>query len=141
MKKILTHYLLVGVMLWSSLTSLAGNGFIRCSSTEVLQRQLNADPGLQQRMDAIEKFTNDYVTKNATHRNSSGANANVATATVTIPVVFHVIYNTTAQNVSDAMIQSQLAVLNADYGGTNADISLLPSVFSGIKAGNTGIQF
>ena len=60
---------------------------------------------------------------------------------ITIPVVVHVVYNTTAQNVSDAMILNQLAVLNADYGGTNSDLSSLPSVFSGIKAGNTGIQF
>ncbi|HRH57515.1 MAG TPA: M43 family zinc metalloprotease, partial [Chitinophagales bacterium] len=142
MKKFITQHLLVALMLWSSFSSFATEGFKRCGSTEVLTRQLKADPGMMQRMQQIEQFTNDFITQQkSTQRQSVGVNGNATTATVTIPVVFHVVYNTTAQNVSDAMIQSQLAVLNADYGGTNADISSLPSVFSGIKAGNTGIQF
>ena len=142
MKKFITQHLLVALMLWSSFSSFAKEGYKRCGSTEVLARQIKADPGMMQRMQQIEQFTNDFITQQkSTQRQSVGVNGNATTATVTIPVVFHVVYNTTAQNVSDAMIQSQLAVLNADYGGTNADISSLPSVFSGIKAGNTGIQF
>ncbi|MCK6601643.1 MAG: T9SS type A sorting domain-containing protein [Bacteroidetes bacterium] len=35
--------------------------------------------------------------------------------TVTIPVVVHVVYNTSAQNISDAQIQSQITVLNQDF--------------------------
>lgn len=128
-------------MLWSSFSSFAVNGFKRCSSAEVLERQLKADPGMKQRMDQIEQFTNSYIQQKATQRQAPNASANATTATITIPVVFHVVYNTAAQNVSDAAIQAQLAVLNADYGGTNSDLSGLPSVFSGIKAGNTGIQF
>ncbi len=33
-----------------------------------------------------------------------------------IPVVVHVIYNSTANNISDAIVQSQITVLNEDYG-------------------------
>jgi hypothetical protein len=36
-------------------------------------------------------------------------------AVVIIPVVVHVVYNTAAQNISDAQIQSQIDVLNADF--------------------------
>jgi len=36
-----------------------------------------------------------------------------------IPVVFHVVYNTDAQNLSDDVIQSQLDVLNADFRRLN----------------------
>ncbi|MDB5226735.1 MAG: hypothetical protein JWN78_928 [Bacteroidota bacterium] len=142
MKKSTIKFLLIALMLWSTSPSFAGNGYIRCSATEVLQRQLKADPGMQQRMDQIEQFTNDYISKKASHKNSGSANAKAATAVnVTIPVVFHVLYNTAAQNVSDAMIQNQLTVLNQDYSGTNSDIASLPAAFAGIKAGNTGIQF
>lgn len=35
--------------------------------------------------------------------------------TVKIPVVVHVVYNTPAQNISDAQIQSQIAILNQDF--------------------------
>ena len=141
MTKFITKHLFMALMLWSSLTSLAGNGYVRCSSSEVLARQLKEDPSLKQKMDQIEQFTNSYISQKAVQRLSGSSAANAVTATVTIPVVFHVVYNTTAQNVSDAMIQNQLAVLNADFAGTNTDISALPSVFSGLKAGNTGIQF
>ena len=40
---------------------------------------------------------------------------------VTIPVVFHVLYANSTQNISDAQIQSQLDILNADFRRTNSD--------------------
>ena len=41
----------------------------------------------------------------------------------TLPVVVHVVYRTTAQNISDAQILSQIDVLNEDFGRRNADTS------------------
>ncbi len=43
-------------------------------------------------------------------------------AVVTIPVVFHVVYRTSTENISDAQIQSQLDVLNADFRRLNSDV-------------------
>ncbi len=59
---------------------------------------------------------------------------------ITIPVVFHVVYNQTAQNISDAQIQSQIDVLNEDFNALNPDIINIPSVFAPLK-GNAQIQF
>lgn len=63
----------------------------------------------------------------------------------TIPVIIHIIHRGTAigigANISNAQAISQVDILNADFGGTNSDISKLPSVFSNIKAGDTGIRF
>jgi hypothetical protein len=39
-----------------------------------------------------------------------------------IPVVVHVIWNTPDQNISDEQIQSQIDVLNHDYGRRNSDL-------------------
>ncbi len=61
-------------------------------------------------------------------------------ATITIPVVVHVLYNTTAQNISEAQILSQIAVLNEDFSRTNADAANTPSVWQ-TTAGNPEIQF
>jgi hypothetical protein len=55
--------------------------------------------------------------------------------TVEIPVVVNVLYRTTAENVSDARIAEQIAVLNADYAGTNTDVSKIPSNFRGKSGG------
>lgn len=63
----------------------------------------------------------------------------------TIPVIIHIIHRGTAigtdANISNAQAISQVAILNADFGGTNIDISKLPAIFSSVKAGDTGIRF
>ena len=54
---------------------------------------------------------------------------------VTIPVVFHVLYKNTTQNISDAQINSQLTVLNNDYRKLNADFnSVVPAAFRPLAA-------
>src|SRR5262245_41649737 len=56
------------------------------------------------------------------------------TGVVRIPVVVHVVWNTAAQNVSDAQIQSQIDAMNADFRRTNADASSVPAAFAGVAA-------
>ena len=53
---------------------------------------------------------------------------------ITIPVVIHVLYNNTSQNISDAQILSQLQSLNNDYRKLNADASKVPAAFAGLAA-------
>jgi hypothetical protein len=93
------------------------------------------------RMDQIEQFTNSFISRQSNQRQSNGIAVNAVAATVTIPVVVHVVYNTSAQNISDAQIISQLNILNADFAGINSDVSLIPTTFQGVKSGNTNIQF
>jgi len=52
----------------------------------------------------------------------------------------HVIWNTSAQNISDAQIQSQLNVLNADFRRNNSDAGSVPMAFSGV-ATDARIEF
>lgn len=49
------------------------------------------------------------------------ANADSSYGLVEIPVVVHVVWHEAAENITDEQIWSQLAVLNADYRGLNAD--------------------
>ncbi len=95
-----------------------------CGANEVLARQLLEDPFLQQRMNDIERHTEDFI-------QSGGAQDRVQ---VTIPVVVHVVYFNSTQNISDLQIQSQIDVLNADFRRLNADASNTPSVFQSIAA-------
>ncbi|MFD2785064.1 GEVED domain-containing protein [Hymenobacter rubripertinctus] len=103
----------------------------QCSTMENLAAQLAADPAMAQRMAAIENRTQQFVDNPVAKRTA---------ATITIPVVVHVLYSTSAQNISDAQIQSQLTVLNEDFTKTNADVSKTPSAFAGLAA-NANIQF
>ena len=59
---------------------------------------------------------------------------NLTKSIITIPVVVHVVYNTSAENISDAQIFSQIDVLNADFRRTNNDASNTPSVWQNIVA-------
>src|SRR5690606_3178178 len=61
-----------------------------------------------------------------------------------IPVVVHVIHNGDAlgsgENISDAQVLSQIAVLNKDFSATNTDFGNVPSVFQSVAA-DCDIQF
>jgi len=100
-----------------------------CASQEVLEAQLKADPMLAIRMNDIEAFTDRKL---LTHKLVNGK--------IVIPVVVNVLYRTTAQNISNAQIQSQIDVLNNDFNALNSDYNSVPALFSGVKA-NIGITF
>jgi len=101
-----------------------------CGSTEYQMMIEQEDPSIIQRREDIEQFTRDYLSSNPQGER----------ALVTIPVVVHVVYNTTEENISDAQIQSQITVLNQDFRKLNADVANTPSAFTAL-AGDSNIEF
>src|SRR5829696_3883307 len=59
---------------------------------------------------------------------------------ITIPLAVHVVYNKESENISDDQIESQITVLNQDYGADNADIANVPAVWQGLVT-DTNIRF
>jgi hypothetical protein len=105
-----------------------------CASYEVLQEQLRTNPALQQHMDQIEAFTRRMIESGKVQGNTS--------TTIEIPVVVHVLYNTNAQNITDAQVNSQIAVLNEDYQASNSDLSNLPAgSFQNVKSTGFNVHF
>ena len=102
-----------------------------CGTMDYLAAQMQEDPGLELRMQNIERELQQWIASNANQR---------TTDVVTIPVVVHVVYNTPEQNISDVQILEQINVLNQDFSRTNADAVNTPSVWQSIAA-NTMIQF
>ncbi|GAB3583215.1 hypothetical protein GCM10027345_28560 [Hymenobacter daeguensis] len=105
---------------------------------EVLQAQLAADPGMAQRMVAINNQAMQFAASQAAQQ--VGTAQRTSAITVTIPVVVHVLYSTASENISDAQIQSQIDVLNEDYHKLNSDYTKTPSVFAS-QVADVGIQF
>lgn len=101
-----------------------------CGSTEHHQHLMQTDPEYATQRNLIEMHNANYIS----NPNSQSR------AVVTIPVVFHIVYNTAAQNVSDAQIMSQLTVLNNDFRKLNADWVNTPTVFQSLAA-DCEIQF
>jgi len=77
----------------------------QCGTMIAYQSLWEAHRGLRQKMHALE---------HATEQKMMFALAGPPKL-VTIPVVVHVVYTQEAENISDAQIKSQLAVLNRDF--------------------------
>ena len=101
-----------------------------CHTMGNLDRLIHEKPKMAQRMALIEKQTETYV------RQVQANPAQRSQLVVTIPVVFHILYNTAAENISEAQVMSQLDILNEDFRRLNADQD---NVWS--QAADTQIEF
>ena len=86
---------------------------------------------LMERHPAFRRLLGDL--EHETHRRLEEPTAFAEEDPVAIPVVVHVIYRSAAENVSDAQVRSQIAVLNQDFGATNADRMNIPAVWAGLS--------
>jgi hypothetical protein len=110
----------------------------KCGTYEHNQALMQADPNFAQQQKDIENFTSEFL-KNGGSRSMSNL-MNLGTNVYTIPVVVHVIWNKDVQNISNAQIKSQIAVLNRDYQMKNDDIGLVPAAFKALR-GDFKIKF
>lgn len=103
-----------------------------CGTNQALEQILKEHPEYLQEREASEKITHDK--KNAGQQEYLPV--------ITIPVVVHVVWYTgvPAQNISDAQINSQIAVLNADFRKQNLDAINVPSYFKPLAA-DVQLQF
>ena len=86
-----------------------------CHTMGNLERLMHEKPKMSQRMALIEKQTEMHV------RQVKANPAQHSQLVVTIPVVFHILYNTAAENISEAQVMSQMDILNEDFRRLNAD--------------------
>jgi len=110
------------------LVSVALTGQVRnCSTMDYLDIQKENDPKMEYKMQDIEKQTQHFV-DNPQNKAVNGV--------ITIPVVVHVIYGNSTENISDAQIASQMQVLNDDFRRLNSDADNTWS-----QAADTEIEF
>ena len=130
---IMKNYTLFACVLALALgtNTLAAQEVIRCSTKEHIEYMKQQDPALEKQMANYEEQIQQWIANAPKQRTN---------AVITIPVVVHVVYNTAAQNISDAQVQTQIDVLNKDYSRTNADTGNTPAAFKPMAA-NVGIQF
>jgi hypothetical protein len=94
-----------------------------CGTMEHLEHIQAQHPEVLSRTQQIENQTQSAITNQTYNR-----------SVVTIPVVFHVVYRNSTQNISDAQIASQMTVLNKDFRNINSDASLVPAAFASLVA-------
>ena len=104
----------------------------KCASHEIFEEQIKNDPGFAARVAKLEAFTQRAISDPAARLLPDG--------TIEIPVIVNLVYKTDQENISDGQIASQIAVLNEDFAGSNADVNT-NNVYNAVKAGNTKITF
>jgi hypothetical protein len=104
-----------------------------CSTDAYLEYLKRQDPGFEER-----SLKAQQAAQLAMRQRSTGQA--LQQSTISIPVVFHVVYKAGAENISDAQVLSQLAVLNDDFRRLNADTINTPAHFRPLAA-DTRIEF
>jgi hypothetical protein len=91
---------------------------------QVYHQLLESHPAFRQRQIALEHATVNRLRAALVER----------TEPYRITVVVHVVYRTSAENISAAQVQSQIASLNKDYRAKNPDRSKAPTPWKGLVA-------
>jgi len=103
----------------------------RCSFDEKLSADIESKKTLSLALNEIEDLLSKWIANNGHIQERSS---------YTIPIVFHVLWNTAAENISAEQIQVQLDILNEDFAAKNADLNQVPTAFAALVAA-VDIQF
>ncbi|MEI6577172.1 MAG: T9SS type A sorting domain-containing protein [Bacteroidota bacterium] len=103
----------------------------KCGTMAYWEQQRAQDPTLESKRIALETWTQEMIL-------AKKLSLDTVSNTIYIPIVFHIVYKTAAQNVSDARVQEQLDYMNTDYAGLNPHTMYL---FAANLKANTKIQF
>jgi hypothetical protein len=104
----------------------------QCGAMEDYERLLETHPSFRRNQIAAERFTTRAI--------ETGEAERVARKLITIRTVVHVVYKRENENISDAQIKSQIAVLNKDFTGSNSDKSKVPAPWKGLF-GDAQVKF
>jgi hypothetical protein len=106
-----------------------------CGSMLGYYNRLKTDREFAKNEKQLEKDINVFV-----QRYKRSQEAETRSGIVVIPVVVHVVYNNSRENISDNQILSQIDALNRDFRRANRDVSTVPDEFMPFVA-DTRIEF
>ncbi len=102
----------------------------QCGQTQALHELYQKYPGLQAEAEAKAAASMLEGKRNLEENNSRSATP----TPFIIPVVFHIVHDYGTENISDAQILDQVAILNRDYRKLNADTSQIVAPFDTLDA-------
>lgn len=103
----------------------------RCHTVEYMNQLEKKDPFLSERLMRYETKFQKWI---ETTKQSGSVKERI------VPVVIHIIWHKNYENLCDAIIHSQIDILNEDYSRLNADTGNTPDVFKHLGE-DSGIRF
>ena len=109
------------------MASLQGVAQRACLTQAYAEQQQALHPSYATSRAAVEAFVKQQAARATTLKMA-------AKEVIRIPVVVHILYNTSSQNITDAQVASQIAALNRDFRRLNADTVNTPERFKSLGA-------
>ena len=104
------------------------NQFKVCGTTEMVEKEMLRDPSYQSLRNQLEEFTRSYSESFEIPESESGL------PIYTIPVVFHVMHDYGAENISKAQIEDAMIIFNQSFQKLNDDTGDVIPAFQSIFA-------
>ncbi len=123
MKKVLLLVIAIGLS-----TSLWSQNIIPCYSDEHAHELAQKHPELAKQNEQKRQELFDYASNHLPSKGKTEA------AVLTIPVVFHVLYDTPYDNIAKSQILEGLRIANEDFRRQNGDAGNLRSIFQNVGA-------
>ena len=133
MKKVLLSLCLIILVAITAQAQTATPHIRRCWSHELDKARSAQIPGYANAVSQTFEQAKRFAEYKASHR-ADGETV------YRVPVVVHIVWNTAAENLSDAVIQTQIDKLNEDYRRMNADTTNTRAVFQPVAA-DSRIEF
>lgn len=118
------------LLFWVVVVHLDAQDVRQCDATSSLEDALIQHPELAQKRAEVESNIQAFLTNGKTVNRDA----------LVIPIVFHVVYFSESENISDQQIYSQIAVLNRDYRKKNSNLSSVHPDFQKVAA-DIGFEF
>ncbi len=122
---------LIAVLMTGSLLAQNTN---YCYTDEMVRRSLDANPQLKADYLAEQNRLETLDQQAARTQYKDSKDEKALLPVYIIPIVFHVIHQNGAENISDAQIQDEVRILNEDYRKLNPDITAVVAAFTGTTA-------
>lgn len=133
MKKVLLSLCLLILVAIAAQAQTATPHIRRCWSHELDKARSAQIPGYANAVSQTFEQAKRFAEYKASHR-ADGETV------YRVPVVVHIVWNTAAENLSDAVIQTQIDKLNEDYRRMNADTTNTRAIFQPVAA-DANIEF
>ncbi|HMR93533.1 MAG TPA: M43 family zinc metalloprotease [Chitinophagaceae bacterium] len=108
-----------------------------CYTSRYQQLEMQQSPWLKQAADQVEQYTQQRLQEQTASR---GGSEGIPDQPVIIPVVVHILYHKSSENISNDRVYQQIEVLNQAFQRRNADTANTPEHFRHL-AGNANIRF
>lgn len=143
MKKSLFNLKSAALVLGLSATFTGAMAQLPCGTNQALEKIFQKYPALRQQHEQQQAATLQQVF----HNNNTSAPAgnpsaakNASIVTYTIPIVFHIVHEYGSEDITDAQVINEVAILNKDYKKLNADTNQVIPEYKYLAA-DAEIQF